>query len=404
MTKIVLIITLFAGIICMVRIWLEYQKDKTIKPEAKGTLAKRILFLAIIAAACDSIAIPLIIYIEPEIPPPATQEDARQAVSESNSAKRTNPPIEETKEETENEQKSTVEKQEKPGIPVLRVYQEGNEADKDNRSKDADTHLEKALPIARTPSFYLSRGNNKLIASDYRAAISAYENALEKYKTMQDRQGEGDALCNLGDIYSLLGQYDKAIDYHTRALVISREIGNRQGERKALAGLGFIYDSLGQYDKAIDYYTQALAIAREIGDRKGEGDALAGLGSTYFSLGQYDKAIDYYDRALAVAREIENRQGEGDALAGLGIAYNSLGRYDAAIDYYTQALTISREIGNRQGEGNALGGLGMAYRSLGVDDEAKQFFEKSLFILEEIKDPSAHLVRKWIAELEAKGG
>ena len=54
------------------------------------------------------------------------------------------------------------------------------------------------------------------------------------------------------------GQFDKAIEHYDQALVVSREINNRQGEGASLSNLGNAYSSIGQFDKAITHYDQAL--------------------------------------------------------------------------------------------------------------------------------------------------
>ncbi|CAD5929561.1 Tetratricopeptide repeat protein 28 [Planktothrix agardhii] len=230
----------------------------------------------------------------------------------------------------------------------------------------------------------LEQGIQQNTTSQYQAAIQSLETALNIFREIGDRNGEGFALGNLGIAYNRLGQYQKAIEFYQQSLTIFREIGDRNGEGSALNNLGIAYRSLGQYQKAIEFYQQSLTIAREIGDRNGEGGALNNLGIAYRSLGQYQKAIEFYQQSLTIAREIGNRNGEGFALGNLGIAYNSLGQYQKAIEFYQQSLTIFREIGDRNGEGSALGNLGNAYDSLGQYQKAIEFFQQSLTIFREI--------------------
>ena len=65
-----------------------------------------------------------------------------------------------------------------------------------------------------------------------------------------------------------------------------RKIGDRQGEGNALGNLGIAYAELGEVQKAIGYYEQALVISREIGDRQGKGSHLGNLGNAYVRLGE----------------------------------------------------------------------------------------------------------------------
>ena len=239
----------------------------------------------------------------------------------------------------------------------------------------------------------LRQGLQQYQTSQFQAALNSWQQALQIYRALKNRQGEGAVLTNLGAVYySLgntylsLGNYAKAIEYLQQSLAIAREIKHRDGERGALGNLGIAYLFLGDYAKAIEYSQQYLAIARSIKDRRGEGAALGNLGIAYRYLGDYAKAIEYLQQYLAISREIKDRQGEGLALGNLGGAYLSLGNYAKAIEYSQQYLAIAREIKDREGEGNALGFLGGAYIYLGNYAKAIEYSQQSLTIAREIKD------------------
>jgi CHAT domain-containing protein/Tfp pilus assembly protein PilF len=232
----------------------------------------------------------------------------------------------------------------------------------------------------------LQQGIQQFNVSQFREALQSWEQALDIYREIGDRAGEGGALVNLGSAYYSLGDYQQAIDFYEQRLAIAREIGDRAGEGKALGGLGNAYLSLGDYQQAIDLYEQQLVITREIGDRAGEGNALNNLGEAYRNLGDYQQAIDLYEQALALFRELGGRAEEGGILGNLGIAYANLGDYQQAIDLYEQQLVITREIGDRAGEGRTLGNLGIVYRNLGDYQQAIDFYEQSLAIAREIGD------------------
>jgi CHAT domain-containing protein/Flp pilus assembly protein TadD len=232
----------------------------------------------------------------------------------------------------------------------------------------------------------LQQGIQQFQTSRFEAAFQSWQQALQLYRAIKDRLGEGNALGNLGNAYFSLGNYAKAIELQEQRLAIAREIKDRQGEGESLGSLGIAYDALGNYGKAIEFHEQYLAIAQELKDRQGEGNALGNLGIAYKSLGNYSKAIEFHQQSLEIAREIKDRRSEGRSLDNLGNAYKSLGSYGKAIEFHQQSLEIAREIKDRQGEGNALGGLGIAYRSLGNYAKAIEFQKQSLAIAREIKD------------------
>jgi CHAT domain-containing protein/Flp pilus assembly protein TadD len=231
----------------------------------------------------------------------------------------------------------------------------------------------------------LQQGIEQHKTSQFTAALQSWQQALQIYREIKDRQGESRLMVGLGIAYLSLGDYPKAIDYHQQSLKIAREIKDRQLEGGTLGNLGIAYLSLGDYPKAIDYQQQRLKIAREIKDRRGEGNALGNLGIAYSKLGDYPKAIDYYQQHLKIAREIKHRQGEGNALGNLGIAYLSLGDYPKAIDFHQQSLKIAREIKDRDGEGNALNNLGYALYKQGNLKLAESTLFKGIKVYESLR-------------------
>ncbi|MEG4029216.1 tetratricopeptide repeat protein [Microcoleus sp. POL8_C6] len=232
----------------------------------------------------------------------------------------------------------------------------------------------------------MQQGLQQYQTSQLRAAQNSWQQALQIYRALKDRQSESMALGILGTVYLSLGNSAKAIEYSQQSLAIARSIKNRPLEGMALRNLGIAYDSLGNWAKAIEYSQQSLAIARSIKDRELEGRVVGILGVAYLSSGNSAKAIEYSQQLLAIARSIKDRLGEGVALATLGGAYDSQGNYAKAIEYMQQSLTIAREFKNRESERAALVILGGAYNSLGNYAKAIEYGQQSLAIAREIKN------------------
>jgi tetratricopeptide (TPR) repeat protein len=189
-----------------------------------------------------------------------------------------------------------------------------------------------------------SIGNGYIDLGNYSKTIEAYENSLRISRTIGDRQGEGNALGNLGLVYKDLGNYSWAIDFHQQALIISREIGDRQGEGCDLGGLGNAYYRLGNYAQSIDFNQKYLAIAREVGDRRDEGIALVNIGESQLKLEQYPDALTNNQAALTIFQEIGDRANEVEALKNLAELHQSLGKVAVAQQYCQQALALATEL------------------------------------------------------------
>ena len=136
-------------------------------------------------------------------------------------------------------------------------------------------------------------------------------------QVIEASEAQGDRLLGQGLGHYETGQFPAAINSWQQALQIYRALKNRQREGLTLNFLGYAYRSLGNSAKAIEYSQQSLAIAREIKDRYGEGLALGNLGGAYGYLGNSAKAIEYSQQYLAIARSIKDRDGEAKALGNL---------------------------------------------------------------------------------------
>ena len=251
-------------------------------------------------------------------------------------------------------------------LPVISRSTQVLAETKDSRKQEADR--------------LIGQGNKQLNTSQFKAALSSYQQALKIYQSIGDRKGEGHAFGGLGNAYHSLGDYKQAIQYHQQSLKIKRAIGDRQGEANSLGNLGLAYYEQGDYKQAIQYHQQHLKIARAIGHRQGEANSLGNLGLAYYEQGDYKQAIQYHQQHLKIARAIGHRQGEANSLGNLGLAYYSQGDYKQAIQYHQQSLEIKRAIGDRQGEANSLGNLGLAYYEQGDYKQAIQYHQQHLKI------------------------
>jgi tetratricopeptide (TPR) repeat protein len=244
-----------------------------------------------------------------------------------------------------------------------------------------------------TYTIHLSRTLHRHLLTRARLsdAETLHTRTITTAREVADHPGELDALCGLGAVHRLRGQYESATDCYQQALHIATQIGDHAGELDALRGLGHLSRAQGRHDLAAQYFRQALNMARTISERPGELDALCGFGAVHRLRGQYESATDCYQQALHIATEIGDHAGELDALRGLGAVHRLRGQYESATDCYQQALHIATEIGDRAGELDALRGLGYLHHEQGHYGPATDCFGRSSDIATEIGDRAGEL-------------
>jgi len=213
-----------------------------------------------------------------------------------------------------------------------------------------------------------------------------FEQSLQLFQHIGDRQGEGLALNNLGIITAQQGNHTQATDYFERALLTCRQIGDRQAEANALNNLGIVAGYQGNYDDALAYYGQALLIKQETGDRQGEAMALDNLGDVAKNQCDYSQAKAFFEQSLAIRRKVGERQGEANELNNLGNVAHLLGRHREAEGLYQQSLQLRQEIGDRQGQSEVLANLSLLTHHQQDNLAARRMAELALTMAETLGD------------------
>jgi CHAT domain-containing protein len=270
--------------------------------------------------------------------------------------------------------------------------------------------LEEAYTLRGTAEIYR-------ILSEYKKALTFYEQALALYQTEKNSKGEIDALNNIGYMHSVLGGnelflsysnkaldlsrdamylrgqaqalhnlgeanfYDdpqKALQYFTTALSVWEKTGSLSGQAETLTHTGHVLTVMGEPHKALTIYERALTLWEQAHDLQGRSRILTAIGSIFSRFGEKQKALDLHKQALQILQAIGNRDGEAVSLNDIGFLYEDLGETQNALNYYNAALALFRQTGNREGEAFTISYFGSVYASLGQKQKALEYFQQSL--------------------------
>lgn len=275
-----------------------------------------------------------------------------------------------------------------------------------------DKTLTRALELYRSLGDRLGEGNaltylgrSRYVTGDLSGAEAAHSRALMLYRGMGSSLGEANALTDLGRAWTLTGDYARADDAHLRALEIYRSLGHRLGEAFTLTFLGTVSTMTGDYPAAERTLSSALELYRSQGHRQGEANALADLGRVRSLIGDHGGAQQAYLRALETYRAFGHRLGEAYTLTQLGGVRTLTGDLAGAVDTLTRALEINRSLGDRLGQANALTYLGRAQTRAGRYAEAEQALTRALEIYRAVGQRSneAWALNHYAAALAATG-
>src|SRR5262249_44661110 len=96
-------------------------------------------------------------------------------------------------------------------------------------------------------------------------AAANHQQALELFRDLGARQGEAEALNNLGQLATRTSATQQARGHHVQALAIARDLGVPLEQARALEGIGDSHLQDGNPAEAASHLWQALAIYQRIG-------------------------------------------------------------------------------------------------------------------------------------------
>ena len=192
-------------------------------------------------------------------------------------------------------------------------------------------------------------------------AAGAYERSILLHKqALEIARMEGDKACEVANLnhisrnYVAQKNYQEAINYSQRALIMARQTGERQGEANALANLG--YSEVFQarqleevepevYESAIGYLEQGLLLSERLGDRQSQAFCSSSLGIAKIALENAEGAIEYLAKGWQAAQFSGDLYLQGLNLAYLAQAYYRINELEQAIFAGSLGMYTLEQIG-----------------------------------------------------------
>ena len=183
-------------------------------------------------------------------------------------------------------------------------------------------------------------------------ARTAYGRALELARQRGDRRGEAEQLYNVSFTYSIPvaadrepGDIDVARDYAAQALEIYRQIEDRSGEGKAawqLANLELANDNFGASRQRAE---EALAIFTEVDDQFMRAWSLWGVANVAFREGRLIDAGEQFRNALTLFEEANDISGHVLILTAFSAVADKVGDRFRAAQLGGAAAALARSSG-----------------------------------------------------------
>ncbi len=161
-------------------------------------------------------------------------------------------------------------------------------------------------------------GQRVLVLYSPQVAVQHFSHAMEAAHHLGLTPSMG-LYRSRGAAYDMLGNFPKALADYEQALNVARSSLDRQGEWQALLDLGLLWASR-DYSRTIDYYQQALRLARAMGDQKVLAHTLNRVGNWYVNRDQPREGKSYHQEALTIFQALKDNHGLAQTLDMLALA------------------------------------------------------------------------------------
>lgn len=194
---------------------------------------------------------------------------------------------------------------------------------------------------------HYSRGN-------YAEALKLYIEVARLFEAANDLVGLARVYNNIGSTLYKQEEDKDALIYYQKAYDLHIAQQNKQGQMEALSNMGMVQMEMKQYQEALSNYGAAEAFARETNNKRLLGNILQNMAICFRYQQDNRKAEQYYRRSLDLKKGLNDVDGICTALTGLAI----IAKEDRQ---YAQALTLLKEVETTASSAGLLDRLSNAY-------------------------------------------
>lgn len=176
-------------------------------------------------------------------------------------------------------------------------------------------------------------------------SLKLYDEAATIWRLEKEWRSLTNAFEQIGEVNLIFGNYEKSLDAYHQALAFSRRTGDKTLELRQSCKIGEIYSLLGQFEKAKQKLTYVKKRAEML---KLEGPLVAqlynNLGEIFHDEGNLEKGRQYFEKALKISESLQNRLGEALSYRHLGYANIDAGLITTATQNFAQAFSLCQEL------------------------------------------------------------
>ncbi len=182
-------------------------------------------------------------------------------------------------------------------------------------------------------------GYSKAWMGHHRDAIALHQEAVNLAREVGDQRCEIANLNHLSRISLIQKDFSTSESQAQRAVILARQNGDRQGEANALANLGYSEVMIArqqesitpeELETAINHLERGQKLSEKLNDIQNQVLCWVGLGTAYIAIAQPSQAQIALEKGLALTQQIGDRDLQALSHAYLGETFYQLNQLESA--------------------------------------------------------------------------
>lgn len=236
---------------------------------------------------------------------------------------------------------------------------------------------------------YNQLGTQSEYASDFEAAIEQHEKGLQAATAADNLELRIYSMNMLGLTHRKMESIKNALDSYEKALTMAESatnpsVGVQSEKNTALNGIGNIYSLLEQYDLAISYFEQSLKYDIELGNLLGQATNYQNIADCQEAMGQLAAARSNYEKSLEVNKTLGSRKIDIVSKYGMAHVITHEGKEGEALKLLESILSDAEALGDQEVRSSIYIQLGWVLTKLKRYNEAGRYLVKGLGIAENV--------------------
>ncbi len=195
--------------------------------------------------------------------------------------------------------------------------------------------------------YFLKAGEKAAKVYANSEAASYFQSAL---RLLEEKEGEllerGRVLERLGDIKSIVGEYDACMKYWSDALLLWKQLREKEKVSRLHRKMGnVLWEEIGDTKKAKEHHDKALKILETEPESVELASLYEDMAHMYYRTGDVAKALPWAEKALELAKKLNAFEVIASSYASLGTIFSFTGDRKKAIECLERALKIALDNG-----------------------------------------------------------